>query len=67
MLSSIQEAFKEVAKVLRWSILAQDKHSVREVDLILGIEGLSNVVTLGWESRAKPLTFFLCTMWVRRG
>ncbi|KAL8923166.1 MAG: hypothetical protein Q9208_004729 [Pyrenodesmia sp. 3 TL-2023] len=34
------EAFKESAKALRWRILADESHNVREVDLVLAIESL---------------------------
>ena len=71
----VQEAFKELAKILRWKILAHGKHSIREVDLILGLEGLTNVVRLGRhslgslfvhgsESPKHPLLLVFCVLWV---
>ena len=59
----MQEAFKDMAKVLRWRVLANRHHSVREADLILGGESLMKLLTLMWESR-RPLTVFICTTWV---
>ncbi|KAL2041509.1 hypothetical protein N7G274_005891 [Stereocaulon virgatum] len=58
------EAFKDIAKVLRWRILAYRRNSVREVDLILGIESLSKVVQLAWVSRRKFLTVLTCISWL---
>lgn len=58
------EAFKEIAKVLRWNILASKDHSVREVDLILSIDSLTKVVVLGWEYRWKLLTLLVCLLWL---
>lgn len=61
-----QAAFENVAKVLRWRILAKKSHTVREVDLILGLDSLTKVLVLGWESRFKPWTLFFCIVWVSR-
>ncbi|KAL8786671.1 MAG: hypothetical protein Q9195_008107 [Heterodermia aff. obscurata] len=58
-----QEAFKDMAKVLRWRVLANGQHTVREADLILGGESLMKLLGLIWESR-RPLTFFVCTAWI---
>lgn len=61
----LQEAFKDMAKVLRWRVLANGHHTVREADLILGGESLMKLISLMWESR-RPLTLFVCTAWVSR-
>ena len=58
------EAFKDLAKLLRWRFLADGYHSVREVDLILGIENLITVIKLGWESSRKPRLFLFCVIWI---
>lgn len=58
------EGFKDIAKVLRWTILASRGHTVREVDLILSIESLSKVIELAWESRKKPLAVLICFLWL---
>ncbi|KAL9583595.1 MAG: hypothetical protein Q9203_005019, partial [Teloschistes exilis] len=58
------EAFKDMAKVLRWRVLANRKFSVRETDLILGGESLMNLVTLMRESMKKPLTLTVCICWI---
>ena len=60
------EAFKDLAKLLRWRFLAEGHHSVREVDLILGIENLVTVCRLGWECLAnRRLWLFLFSLtWI---
>ena len=58
-----QEAFKDMAKVLRWRVLANRAFSIREADLILGGESLMKLLQLMWESKRKPLTVFVCTAW----
>ena len=58
------EAFKDMAKVLRWRVLANRSFTVREVDLILGGESLLNLGTLMWESMKKPLTLLVCASWI---
>ncbi|KAL8651895.1 MAG: hypothetical protein Q9226_004493 [Calogaya cf. arnoldii] len=58
------EAFKDMAKVLRWRVLANRKFTVRETDLILGGESLSKLFTLMRESMKKPLTSFVCAFWL---
>ncbi|KAL8946047.1 MAG: hypothetical protein Q9222_007506, partial [Ikaeria aurantiellina] len=58
------EAFKDMAKVLRWRCLANRKFSVRETDLILGGESLMKLITLMRESMKKPLTIFVCLCWI---
>lgn len=65
MLMLRQEAFKESAKGLRWRILADTRHSVRKVDLILGIESLWKVFLLAKESfSSSPWTIVACFVWV---
>ena len=63
MKDSLQEAFRALAKNLRWWILAQKEHDLRQVDLILGIDNLRNVFVLAWESK-KLWTSFCCVTWV---
>ncbi|KAL8829650.1 MAG: hypothetical protein Q9191_001901 [Dirinaria sp. TL-2023a] len=60
------EAFKDLAKLLRWRFLAAGHHSVREVDLILGIENLVTVCRLGWESlgNRKLWQFLFSLTWI---
>ncbi|KAL9599152.1 MAG: hypothetical protein Q9219_004019 [cf. Caloplaca sp. 3 TL-2023] len=58
------EAFKDMAKVLRWRVLANRNFTVRETDLILGGESLINHFTLMKESMKKPLMFTLCAFWI---
>ncbi|KAL8733952.1 MAG: hypothetical protein Q9181_003365 [Wetmoreana brouardii] len=58
------EAFKDMAKVLRWRVLANRRFTVRETDLILGGESLTKLVTLMRESMRKPLTLFVCICWL---
>ncbi|KAL8846417.1 MAG: hypothetical protein Q9221_008499 [Calogaya cf. arnoldii] len=56
------EAFKDMAKVLRWRVLANRKFTVRETDLILGGESLIKLFTLMRESMKKPLTSSLAKL-----
>ncbi|KAL8686914.1 MAG: hypothetical protein Q9218_006768, partial [Villophora microphyllina] len=58
------EAFKDMAKVLRWRVLANRKFTVREADLILGGESLTKLLTLMRESMKKPLTVTVCICWI---
>ncbi|KAL8726216.1 MAG: hypothetical protein Q9166_006841 [cf. Caloplaca sp. 2 TL-2023] len=59
-----REAFKESAKGLRWRILAGQRYSVREVDLILAIESLWKVFLLAMESiPSRPWTILACAVW----
>ncbi|KAL8938623.1 MAG: hypothetical protein Q9216_003799 [Gyalolechia sp. 2 TL-2023] len=58
------EAFKDMAKVLRWRVLANRKFTVRETDLILGGESLLKLATLALGSLKKPLTVFVCAFWI---
>ncbi|KAL8777661.1 MAG: hypothetical protein Q9213_007760 [Squamulea squamosa] len=58
------EAFKDMAKVLRWRVLANRRFTVRETDLILGGESLVNLAKLMKESMRKPLMFWICASWI---
>ena len=58
------EAYKDLAKVLRWRILANRSYTIRELDLILGGESLMKLITLMGESLRKPLTLLVCASWV---
>ncbi|KAL6716142.1 hypothetical protein ACLMJK_005708 [Lecanora helva] len=58
------EAFKDMAKILRWRVLASRAFTVRETDLILGGESLMKLVELMWESMKKPLIIFVCSLWI---
>lgn len=67
LLIVLQEAFKESAKGLRWRILADKRHNVRKVDLVLAIESLWKVFLLAIESfSSSPRTVVACTVWVSR-
>ena len=58
------EVFKDMAKVLRWRVLASRPSTLREVDLILGGESLMKLWDLMRESRKKPITFLACLLWI---
>lgn len=58
------EAFKDMAKVLRWRVLANRPFTIREADLILGGESLLKLGTLMWESPTKPVTVLVCASWI---
>ncbi|KAG8525956.1 uncharacterized protein KY384_000718 [Bacidia gigantensis] len=58
------DALKEMAKTLRWRILADHPFTVRETDLILGSDSLPRVGTLLLESYKKPLVFLCCLLWI---
>ena len=58
------EVFKDMAKVLRWRVLASRSSTVRETDLILGGESLMKLWTLFRESREKPITMLACVFWI---
>lgn len=47
---------------MRWRILSQKPHTIRELDLILGMESVFKVAVLGWESRSEFLV--LSVSWV---
>ena len=58
------EAFKELARLLRWRFLASGHFSVREADLILGLENLINVLKLGWASSRRLWMLLFCVTWI---
>ena len=58
------EAFKELARLLRWRFLADGHYSVREADLILGLESLINVLKLGWLSSRRLWMLLFCATWI---
>ena len=58
------EAFKDMAKVLRWRVLANRRFTVREADLIMSGDSLLKLGRLMWVSRTKPLTLLVCTIWI---
>lgn len=58
------EAFKELARLLRWRFLADGHYSVREADLILGLENLINVLKLGWASSRRLWMLLFCATWI---
>ena len=58
------EVFKDMAKVLRWRVLASRPSTVREADLILGGESLMKLWELFRESRRKPVTMLACIFWI---
>ena len=41
-----------------------EHHSVRKVDLILGIDNLTTVVKLAWESSKTSALFVFCVLWI---
>ena len=58
------EVLKDMAKVLRWRVLASRPSTLREADLILGGESLMKLCELMRESRKKPITFLACLLWI---
>ena len=58
------EAFKELARILRWRFFADAYYSVREVDLILGLENLINVLKHGWASSRRLWMLPFCITWI---
>ena len=60
------EAFKDMAKVFRWRVLASRPSTPREVDLILGGESLMKLCRLMFESLRplKPITVLVCASWI---
>ena len=58
------EVFRDMAKVLRWRVLASRSSTVRETDLILGGESLMKLWALFRESREKPITMLACVFWI---
>lgn len=58
------EAFKDMAKVLRWRFLTRRSFTVREVDLVLGGKSLQSLARLMLVSWWKPLILFACAAWI---
>lgn len=58
------EAFKDMAKVLRWRVLANRRYTVRQADLVLGGESLMKLLSLMWESPKSPLILLMCACWI---
>ncbi|KAM0798594.1 hypothetical protein BDR22DRAFT_912903 [Usnea florida] len=58
------EAFKDMAKVLRWRVLARRASTIRETDLILGGDSLMTLWDLARESRRRPITMLACVLWI---
>ena len=58
------EVFKDMAKVLRWRVLASRPSTIRETDLILGGESLMKLWELARESRKRPITMLACLFWI---
>ena len=58
------EVFKDMAKVLRWRVLASRPSTIRETDLILGGDSLMTLWDLTRESRRKPITMLACLLWI---
>ena len=58
------EAFKDMAKVLRWRVLASRPSTIRETDLILGGDSLMTLWDLARESRRRPITMLACVLWI---
>ena len=58
------EAFKELARLLRWRFFAGGHYSVREADLILGLESLINVLKLGPASSSRLWMLLFCATWI---
>ncbi|KAI5808030.1 hypothetical protein DFH27DRAFT_293035 [Peziza echinospora] len=59
-------AFKGMATMLRWKLLARKPHNLKEVDLILGLNSLIKVARLGLNALGfgKPLVFISCLIWI---
>lgn len=59
-------AFKGMATMLRWKLLARKSHNLIEVDLILGIPSLIKVFKLGMNALGfgKPMVFVACILWI---
>ncbi|KAL9607036.1 MAG: hypothetical protein Q9167_008012, partial [Letrouitia subvulpina] len=58
------EAFKDMAKALRWRFLTKGSFTIREMDLVLGGESLQNLARLMLVSWWKPLILFTCAAWI---
>lgn len=59
-------AFKGMATMLRWKLLARKSHNLIEIDLILGIPSLIKVFKLGLSALGfgKPMVFVSCLLWI---
>lgn len=57
------DAFKDLAKVSRWRILARQGWKDLEKKLIRDLAKLSAVCELGLKSRAKSWIFLACLLW----
>lgn len=59
-------AFKGMATMLRWKLLARKSHNLVEIDLILGIPSLVKVFKLGLNALGfgKPMVFISCILWI---
>lgn len=59
-------AFKGMATMLRWKLLARKSHNLIEIDLILGIPSLIKVFKLGLNALGfgKPMVFVTCILWI---
>ena len=58
------EVFKDMAKVLRWRVLASRPSTIRETDLILGGDSLMTLWDWARESWRKPTTMLACLLWI---
>ena len=58
------DAFKDMARVLRWRLLSHRAFTPREADLILGGDSLLKLLVLAREAFGKPFIFFTCMFWL---
>ena len=58
------DAFKDMARVLRWRLLSHRAFTPREADLILGGDSILKLFVLAWEAVGKPFIFFSCLLWI---
>ncbi|KAF8471211.1 hypothetical protein BDZ91DRAFT_791415 [Kalaharituber pfeilii] len=63
---NLASAFKGMATMLRWKLLARKPHNLKEIDLILGISSLIKVGRLGFNALGfgKPFVFISCLLWI---
>lgn len=63
---NVAGSFKSMALMLRWKLLSRKKHSLDEVDAILGLASLLKVVGLGARSLKKKKfhVFFWSLLWI---
>ena len=57
---------KELAKVIRWRVLADRPHSAEEIDLILSADSLTRLTQLAW-MHTKKIYKQLLLRWRPRG